>query len=200
MRRLLPLLLISIQVYGQKKNVGPPADYDLQCVYKKKYPDSARMKFYPFNKAAEVKLVSFRYQSYDTIPVSRNSVKSDSLVEVKLLSKAGLNTLTDILYHNFIKKRGNVMELSQCWFPRNAILFYDSAGKLFETVIICFHCKEYQTSSEKVNLGEKCNAKVEKLRMFFISQGVKFGTDPEVSEYPGETVRDRSPIIPPLKN
>ena len=186
MRLLLLFLLINFKAFGQMKNAFPPGNYDHQCVYKKKYSDTTRLHFYPFNKAAEIKLVSFRYQKYDTTPVSKSSVIVDSLQESMSLSKNSIDSLTDILYNNFYKKRGNVGEIPQCWMPRNAILFYNASGKLFETMIICFHCEEYRASSDKVKLGDDCYEKVEKLRAYFISQGVKFGTDPEIPGYPGE--------------
>ena len=127
MRKFLVLIFLTIQInsYSQGK-FFPNFDYDLHCVYKKKYSDSARLKFYPFNKAAQVKLVSFRYQSYDTV-VYKNQVKFDSLIEVKMISKAGRDSLTDILYNNFFKKRGDIAEISLCWSPRNAILFIDDS-------------------------------------------------------------------------
>ena len=197
MCKFLLLLFISTQVYSQKNAF--PFDYDLHCVYKKKFSDSSRHRFYPFNVAAEIRLVSFRYQSYDTV-VYKSRVKTDSLVEVKILSRAGLDSLTDILYNNFYKKAANIAEISLCFTPRNAILFIDSLGKVYESIGICFHCDRYEASSKQVKTGDDCSEKIVKLRTFFIKQGIKLGTDINIYQYPGETIRDLNATIPPPKN
>ena len=58
-----------------------------------------------------------------------------------------------------------------------AILFFDKSGHLKESVLICFHCHNYEQSDDKLILGDDCSEKMEKLRQFIIAAGLKFGTD-----------------------
>jgi len=64
-----------------------------------------------------------------------------------------------------------------CFFPRNAILFFNKSGHLKEPVLIFFHCHNYEKSDAKIILGDDCSEKMEKLRQFIIAAGLKFGTD-----------------------
>ena len=162
---------------------------NLNCFYKPKYSAKQRTLFYPFNSTDTIKLVSFRYHRHN-YPIIKDSVIVDSLVEIKVLTKPEINKLTDILYNNFYKQQPNYGEFSTCFFPRNAILFYDKTGHLKENILLCFHCDSHQKSSEKVNYGSDCTQKMEKLRQFFIVLGLKFGTDKEIEKYPGEESDD----------
>ena len=38
-------------------------------------------------------------------------------------------------------------------------------------------------------MGDDCTEKMDKLRQFFISKDIKFGTNPDILSYPGETFR-----------
>jgi hypothetical protein len=164
----------------------PPDPADYSCIYQQKYSDSARNSFYPFNSAAKVKLVSFRYH-YNNFPITKNRYKIDSLREVKTLSPKEVSTLTDILYNNTRKDTSFDVE-SLCEFqPRNAILFFDTAGTLKEWILICFHCEDYEKSSAAVAFGVDCQEKLERLRKFFVAKGVKFGTNRNIEKYSGET-------------
>ena len=110
----------------------------------------------------------------------------DSLLEIKTLAETGVNKLTDILYNNFYRKEPNFAFESLCFVPRNAILFLDKSGNVKEYILICFHCDRHEESSKNVNFGDDCSQKIEKLRQFFISEGLKYGTDTHINEYPGE--------------
>ncbi len=114
----------------------------------------------------------------------------DSLIEIKTLNKDETNDLTDILYNNFYKKRPNYGHITQCFFPRNAILFLDNAGSLKEYILLCFHCDRHEQSSENIQYGDDCAEKMEKLRAFFILKGITFGTDTSIERYPGENFGD----------
>lgn len=153
------------------------------CVYKKKYSPAKRLTFYPFNAAASIKLVSFRYHKNDC-PVKSDSVITDSLIEIKELSKKQIDSLTDILYNNFYKRTPNYGSLTMCDFPRNAILFYDSKGKLFESILLCFHCNRHTESSENIIWGDDCTQKIEKLRQFFVLVEMYFGTNRDILSEP----------------
>ncbi|MFT3935842.1 MAG: hypothetical protein QM726_19595 [Chitinophagaceae bacterium] len=165
----------------------PKLKGDLNCFYKRKYSPIQRTYFYPFNIKGSIELVSFRYHKRNC-PVEPGALLTDSLIERKVLSLTEIDSLTDILYNNFYKQRPNYLSLTQCFSPRNAILFYDKAGRLKENILLCFHCSRHEESSDKVNFGSDCIQKLEKIRQFFISVGVHFGTDIENNFYAGEDV------------
>ena len=200
-----PLFLILFLLVYRQSAIGqtteeqiklPTPRGDLKCFYKPKYSVPQRNQFYPFNIADTIKLISFRYHK-NNYPVKGDSVLTDSLVAVKILTKQEVNKLTDILYNNFYKRNPNYGVLMQCFFPRNAILFLNSFGHLKENVLLCFHCDRHEASSDEINFGNECSQKMEKLRQFFVSIGLKFGTDKSVDLYPGE--RDGlAPIAQPI--
>jgi hypothetical protein len=187
------LLFISL-VFGSLMNgfaQSPPGgplngEFDKNCVYRNKYTESERLKFYPFNIADTIKLISFRYHS-NNYPIGNGHINTDSLLEQKILNKEEVAGLTDFLYNIMPKRPGNIGTFSMCFWPRNAILFIDKSGKLKEYVLICFHCHRYESSSSG-NFGnwDECYQKSEILRKFFVSAGIKFGTDLSIREYPGE--------------
>ena len=182
-------------VIAQKQPKLLKAKGNTNCVYKEKYSAKQRSQFYPFNVADTIKLVSFRYTK-GNYPFRNGIVIADSLIDVKVLTLHEINQLTDIIYNNFYKKAPNYGTVNQCWIPHNAILFFDKLGKLKEYISICFHCSEYRESSDKIRVGDDCDQKMDKLRSFFISAGVQFGTDPEI-EYGGGKEED---IVLPPKN
>lgn len=191
MRPLIIILFIvgliqslAAQTTVEKVKVQKPKG-DLNCVYKPKYSPTKRSQFYPFNISDTIKLVSFRYHRHN-YPIKGDTLSIDSLTEIRTLTRVEINTLTDILYNNFYKRKPNYGSLTQCFFPRNAILFYDNAGHLKESILLCFHCDRHEESSEKINFGSDCTQKMEKLRQFFVSSGLKFGTDKTIDIYPGE--------------
>jgi hypothetical protein len=172
---------------GQAKHFkAPKLMGDLNCTYMPKYSAKQRSKFYPFDIADTIKLVSFRYNRLNYFPMKGDTLLLDSLLENKSLSRIEVDQLTDIFYNNFYKKQPNYGMLTQCFLPRNAILFFDKAGHLKEYIIICFHCDRHKESSNKIDWGDECTQKMEKLRQFFVSVGLKFGTDKTVGLYPGE--------------
>lgn len=168
---------------------------DLNCVHRNRYSATQRIKFYPFDIADTIKLVSFRYHRKD-YPVKQDTLITDSLVEIKILTKTQIDSLTDILYNNLYKSQPNYGVITQCFAPRNSIVFFDRKG-VKEYILLCFHCDNYKESSDKVRWGSECTQKMEKLRRLFISVGVKFGTDRTVDLYPGET-SDEGIVAPPL--
>lgn len=191
MKHFLLILLFVVQVHNltaqtSAENIKlPKLKGNLNCVYKAKYSSTQRSQFYPFNIADTIKFVSFRYHRHN-YPIKGDTLLIDSLTEIKTLTKADINDLTDILYNNFYKRQPNYGSLTQCFFPRNAILFFDKAGQLKESILLCFHCDRHQESSDEINFGSDCTQKMEKLRQFFITSGVKFGTDKTIDTYPGE--------------
>ena len=158
---------------------------NLSCSYKLKYTALQRQQFYPFVIADSIKMVTFRYHR-NNLPIKGERLIIDSIVEMITLTKKDIDEVTDILYNNFYKKKPNYGSLAQCFFPRNAILFYDSNGNLREYILICFHCENSKKSSDKVQLGDACSEKIDKLRLFFIGKGLTYGTDKNAELYNDE--------------
>lgn len=180
------LFIISLNLVSGQKNIDTSKTlYGDDCVYKQKYSAFKRSKIYPFDVADSIKLISFR-QHRNNYPIKGDSIIADSLIEIKKILRSSIDTLTDILYNNFYYKPSNIGSMTQCFYPRNAILFLDKTGHVKEYVLICFHCNRYEVSSSKVYLGDNCNQKMEKLRIFFSKMGIKFGTDRNIGSYPGE--------------
>jgi hypothetical protein len=186
-RLVLVLLFFGHVQYVTSQVTSKPSKHrgNLNCFYQEKYSAAERNNFYPFN-VDTIKLVSFRYHE-SNYPVRGDTILIDSLIDIKTLTKAERNELTDILYNNFYRRDPNYGISNQCFIPRNAILFLDKYGHLSNYILLCFHCDTHQESSKKINFGDECLQKMEKLRQFFITTGVKFGTDITVQMYSGET-------------
>jgi hypothetical protein len=134
--------VLEAQDSNKPKKIPKPKG-NLNCHYKSKYSVEERNGFYPFNSVDIVKLVSFRYQKNNN-PVSQNQILVDSLIENKTLTTEEVSTLTDILYNNFYRKKPNYGSITQCFFPRNAILFLDKFGNLKDYILLCFHCDRHE--------------------------------------------------------
>lgn len=170
-----------------------------QCIHRNKFTISQRLTFYPFNKAVQVKLVSFKSYTVpnhivylegdqkkttslpdsDTevkFPFEKHKVNYLAFTELKILDKKQINKLTDIIYNvgdrapNWIYDMG-----ASCFDPRNAILFIDGKGKTFAYIIICFECERYELSSNKIRMGEICDGKFKILRNYFATVGIEYG-------------------------
>src|ERR1700730_6408998 len=89
------LLVVHAQHHPQKEEKFEMPKGDLNCIYKFKYSIVQRNKFYPFNIADTIKLVSFHYHR-NNYPIKSDTLIVDSLVEIKTLSMPEINILTDI--------------------------------------------------------------------------------------------------------
>jgi hypothetical protein len=135
-------------------------------------------------------------RSIDTLPKKVNdtllktglNVKNgvlnySSIKEVKVLTQSQINQLTNTIYNTDFKVRGH-FEIpilfeqggGGCFDPRNALLFVDKNGKIFDYIEICFECHVADSKSRKITLGPGCDQKFELLRQYFISLGIKYGT------------------------
>jgi len=190
------LLALGLAEVGQGQT--PPGvtikedkNLDKNCFYRGKYSEEERMRMYPFSISDTVKLVSFRYHKKNC-PVRENTIITDSLLEEVILTKSQLNQFTDVLYNNITKNRGNpnadhIGSVAQCNEPRNAVLYVDKTGKLKAYVLICFHCSRFVKHPEKAEWNwDYCDQKFEMIRQFFVSAGIKYGTDLMIKEFPGE--------------
>ena len=190
-------ILFSYLAYGQNlpgreatQKEQELMDRSHDCARVKSIPLSERLRLYPFNKATQIQLVSFKsnYDTaageyyYDSLPRMNDTVCYSKLFEVKTLMSYQVDTLTDLIYNYGFKfkykAKGNVYfigSVSQCYNPRNAILFLDKDNTVFEFIEICFECERTRTSSDKVSLGTACNQKLQLIKSFFKDVGLDYG-------------------------
>lgn len=159
-----------------------------RCVKTHSTSLSARIKKYPFNKAAQVQLVSFdgrveitgssrfAFLNIDPLLLSADSATKPTLKELRVLTLLQIDRLTDVLYNYGYAGPIYSNETRDCYDPRNAILFLDSDGKSIAFIEICFECLSTRQSDEKVLTGEMCDSKLDMLRALFREAGIKYGT------------------------
>lgn len=148
-----------------------------KCAYTGKFTTSQRQSQYPYNVASKVLLVSFDTLQPDAythiLPEINGEVDLAALKENIVLSKSGIDSLTDIIFN--LGYSGKIFTTSStgCYDPHNAILFADANGKIFEFLEICFGCDRIRVSDERIQFGEPCDGKYEAIRDFFKSKGIK---------------------------
>lgn len=192
--------MLLIDGYGQQKERrATPKEQELwesshDCAKTGNLSFSDRLKNYPFNIAKEIELVSFKMPVDPVwgdilkarLPRENDTICYSKLLEVKTITWAQVDSLTDILYNygpkSVYKLKGKVYFIDtflQCYYPRNAILFLDADKKVIEYIEICFECEKEKTSSDKIQLGPKCNQKYILLQNFFTQAGIEYVRDNE---------------------
>lgn len=146
---------------------------------------SERLKKYPFNKAAQIKLVSFNYGGgpiKDTVyhnpimPKLHYAICRFPFAEVKTINYIQTDRLSDIIYNYGYIVKPEIENLTKCYIPRNGVLFLDEEGKVFEFIEICFACKKLAYSyHDKANTEDFVRPTFRVLREFFIKNGLEYG-------------------------
>lgn len=192
---LATLLLAQYATIGQKNKLVIPGpkqlskkeaeaeDRNHNCIKKNATSFTTRLKKYPFNLSSQVQLVSFKRDTInskqgdirDSLPRMNDTICYSKLYEVKNLTLVQVDQLTDILYNYGYSGPIHIGYSSNCYIPRNAILFLDNNGKVIEYIEICFECSETRQSSSKISLGDMCEQKMEMLKGFFKKVGVEYG-------------------------
>jgi hypothetical protein len=146
------------------------------CAKRKNYSREQRIKFFPFNIATHIKLISFEgvlekvlRNSLDTLGKGSNHNKVSSIAK---LNKNQVDSLTDILYNIGYRGRFYTIVENQCYIPRNAILFLNAKGATFAFIEICFECSGNRLSSPRIKSGDFCEQKYILLSDFFSKMGV----------------------------
>jgi hypothetical protein len=184
---------------GQTNNlVRPPhqpissefEEINTNCTRRANKSFSERLKHYPFNLTTEVRLVSFKDNidtingqieyGRDSLPRMNDTICYSKLYEIKKLTFAEVDRLTDIFYNYGIpyhrpSGKFHIGSMIQCYNPRNAILFMNKDGKAFEFIEICFECERTKESSEKISLGQMCDQKLEMIKDIFKKAGIEYG-------------------------
>lgn len=174
------------------------------CISINKYTVAQRLKHYPFNKSAKIIAVSYHNVGggppneevlidtatgkiipsvkFDTLKyglrVKNGELNPASIVETVVLNKNQINTLTNLIYNTDFRVKGNngIDPGHMCFAPRNALLFVDQLGKIFDYLQICFACENYESKSGRINLGTGCYQKIKLAKKWFIDTGFQFGT------------------------
>ncbi|MGZ3820711.1 MAG: hypothetical protein ACXVJN_07170 [Mucilaginibacter sp.] len=172
-------------------------DYYDDCVFVNKYSIAQRLKKYPYSKAVKILAVSYHVwggpdadirleteeikpKTKDTtgLQIINDSLDYSKLIEVKKLNKQQVNRLTNIIFNTDYKVIDYINEddPNGCFNPRNALIFFDRNGKVFDYIEICFECNTFYSKSERIQIGTKCIQKYALLKKYFISLGIKYGT------------------------
>lgn len=160
---------------------------NMHCKTTEKYSAEERRAFFPFSRANKVKLISFVQPPSvimgGSIPLKSGALDTGLVKEVQELSPAEVDSLTHILY-NIVYKGYFFTETDiKCYRPRNAIVFYNDAGKLLAYIELCFECKKNVLSTQRIKTGDFCEEKYELLKDFFARMGIKYGVvDEEAKE------------------
>jgi len=188
-----------------KKLWKPSYDF---CTFTNQYTIKQRLKKYPFSKVAKILAVSYYGgaqpnpeihldgrqedtllhkddRSSKGLVVLKDSLDRSTLYDIKELDQNQINRLTNIIYNTDYKKKIgiNAEDRASCYEPRNAFIFFDEQGKVFDYLEICFACRRYSSISDKLTIGVECTQKYEILRKYFISTGVKYGTKKNLVGY-----------------
>jgi len=184
---LLAVLFFSTTSYGQFRKLDTllprPGGYpksvlkiekeNHKCVNLPKKSFATILKKYPFDRTAQIHLVSFKDKK---LPIENDTVCYSKLYEVKSLTLRQIDSLTNIMYNIGFGGTILLVEEIACYEPRNAILFIDKEGKTFEFIEICFECQQTVNSSDKIDFGEVCNEKFNLIKKQFLSAGISYGT------------------------
>lgn len=162
------------------------------------------IKSFPFNKTTKIKIVSYNtdFLSEFRIPLPPVGKDGDSTMikrliadetfpnkleniiignenlegikQIKTLNLEETFELLKLLYNTCGKFSSDIREVSICFFPRNAVLFYDENDVVLEILEICFDCHRMQFNSEKsLEINGMCTNFYLKVENFFNSKGLK---------------------------
>ena len=170
-----------------------PSDDD--CVFTSRYCIDQWLKLYPYCRAKKIIAVSFpgiqpngNVLINDTLNVPDTIFKNElhikngklnysSIIEIKELNSEQIAKLTNIIYNTRVRKPSNYADPGyKCYNPRNALIFYDRDGKIFDYLEVCFECLQEESQSHKITIGTYCNQKYDLLKSIFIDVGIKYGT------------------------
>ena len=186
----------------KEKNIPPPPPpiFDVDNGINKNFKATSfenRIKNFPFNKATKIKIISYNLDFEkepipEPIPVNdlvaiekaknrKNPVKISDIIsgnfngisQQKNLNISEIKELTNVLYNTCGKYSSGLYTQSGCFFPRNAILFYDENDVIFAHLEICFQCGTRQENLENMLGSESlCNEMDGNLEEFFNKIGI----------------------------
>ena len=195
--------LVSQHKQPKPKQLAPPdKEYYNDCVFTNKYTITERLKRYPFSKAAKIVAVSYDGTGEPNIEIAPNgdtleaathkkyknhkphglyfnndTLNHKSLFEIKQLTTQQIDRLTNILYNTDYRVPNNYAHPgNSCFNPRNALIFYDKNGKVFDYLEICFECDQIRSKSNRIYFNSACTQGLDYVKKFLVDVGIKFGT------------------------
>jgi hypothetical protein len=150
------------------------------------YSLEKRLSFYPFSQSSHIQIVSFGPQVDSTngdmnkiykLPRIKDSICFSKIDQVRRLTLEEIGKLSDILYNTCGRWTISVEESEGCWYPRNALILFDSSGKAFEYIEICFQCLIFEKSNAVIPDPLDCTYAFEDLQEFFEKAGVRTDED-----------------------
>ena len=178
-KHLIQVLLILLQSssFGQIRSPEEIKDsINHQCTHRNNFTIAERLRNYPFNSSKQVKLASISSSLGDDF-LRAGKINLALLKEVTTLDSIQINYLTDILYN--LDSKGTIFyySIEGCYYPKNAILFIDTNGQVFDLIELSFECSDFKISSEKFTHFRFCNEKYSSLKSFFKKSGISYGTN-----------------------
>ncbi len=173
-----------------------PASYD-DCVFNNRFSLAQRLAKYPFSNAAKIVAASYKWNVRtpdvligdttsklpDTVfrsdlHVEHGKLNYSSIKEIKTLTSTQVSSLTRIIYNTtYRRKCSHTGDPGHaCFSPRNALLFYDKHGIIYDYLEICFECEKTNSLSDRITIGTDCTQKLDFFKQFLVDVGIKYGT------------------------
>lgn len=200
MKRTISLILLLLSFLNFHNSFAQ----SYPCGWYGKKTVEERNKVFPFNKAKKIVLIAFPAQfdgllkKDDTMDldeangvIKNYKIHLDSLEwlykvkEEAVLDLKGINELSNILVNHKLKKipkDGFIVEMTNCYTPRNAILFFDENDEVFCYYEICFECSRSVMNPDPADLNrysdiEECHERLDIIKDFFRKNGIKYGVE-----------------------
>lgn len=90
-----------------------------------------------------------------------------------LLSKNDTDSLSDILYNTCSRWTTTQTTKAGCYYPHNAIIFFNDKNQPSEYIELCFDCNQLKYSSEKIKKFDDCDIAFSELEAYFKSFRLK---------------------------
>ncbi|WP_267402520.1 MULTISPECIES: hypothetical protein [unclassified Chryseobacterium] len=169
----------------------------------KKFTINELINSFPLNKATKVKIISYNIDFPGPAPIPPPPIGKDGdstaikkfianqkfpITLENIIGKEDLEGINQnktlnfketvefskLLYNTCGKFQSGLREVTKCFFPRNAILFYDENDKVFETLEICFECHRMDYHSGKsMEVNYMCDNFYKNLEKYFQSKGLQ---------------------------
>ncbi|MGX7666131.1 hypothetical protein [Flavobacterium pedocola] len=195
------VLLLSVQFCFGQRNPG------MKCGWYGKKTPLERKKIAPFDKAKKILLIAFPSPNAGII-VNGNQVVIDSITltqmnykviksfttsekykyyatEIVELPTSQIDELSNWMINFKVIRRPKevIVNMTNCYEPRNAVLFLDENNNVVSHLEICFECGQYYLTPESISdfndlckLGG-CDEHQILLKEFFRKSGIKYGID-----------------------
>lgn len=178
-----------------------------KCGWYGKKTIEERNKIFPFNKAKKVMLIAYSNhelgsEEEDSFSVDNARTVNPKIInkysiqgryrtkvyfstEEKILSKESIDELSNILVNYTLKRipRGDyAVTITNCYTPRNSILFFDESNTIIACLEICFECGQMYLNPDTNNINaysqmDECTEKLNIIKNLFRKNEITYGTD-----------------------